>query len=412
MAQEVPVCNVAILHDKFRNTPEDRYIVDIALALDEKHTTLSIYTTDFGKGDILDSALPLDKYIRKVGTWIPSNICGAFKSVFAAFRTIWLTSKLLMDPPSPEPSVVILDVDPIAILLLSLLSNYKTFYIYNFPHLRCSDHYDKSMCVAPPLLTLKSVRYADEIIVQTKCLQEVFQRSFPETKEPLVLTPSYSTGLWSADTIDVRRIIPDLPTNYKLFVAFGKFMERSNFVLILEAIDKLMISTDHNLQEELHVVIAGSYRNRSLDYYNKLTETIKGKPFASKVSFLKQLPTVHKKTLIQAATAVIHLVDNDLYPGPIIAAMSMAKAIISIDCGFASTVLTHRISGIFIEQDATKLATVIKKIARSPMLQTFLGNMARGKYLTDYSYKSFSDHIFNWCTRSTPDHYISLSDDE
>ncbi|KAB0792035.1 hypothetical protein PPYR_13996 [Photinus pyralis] len=410
MARELPVCNVAILHDKFRNTPEDRYMVDIALALDEKQTTLSIYTTDSGNGDILDSTSPLDKYIRTVGTWIPSNVCGAFKRMFAVFRSIWLTSKLLIDPPSPEPSVVILDLEPIAILLLSLLSNYKTLYIYHFPHLRCSDHYDKSMCVVPPLLTLKSLRYADEIIVQTKCLREVFQRSFPDITEPLVLTPSYSTGLWNADTIDVRRIIPDLPTNYKLFVAFGKFMERSNFLLILEAIDKLMISADNNLKEELHVVIAGSYRNRSPDYYNKLTETTKGKPFASKISFLKQLPTVHKKTLIQAATAVIHLVDNDLYPGPIVAAMSMAKAIISIDCGFASTVLTHRISGIFIEQDATKLATVIRKVAESPMLKTFLGNMARGKYLTDYSHKTFSDQIFSWCTRSIPDHYRSEDD--
>ncbi|KAF5298519.1 hypothetical protein FQR65_LT00061 [Abscondita terminalis] len=302
-------------------------------------------------------------------------------------------------PPKPEPKIVILDVNPIAVWFLRTFTSFKTFYVHHFSHLRCAESYCNHTVMVPDLLTFKTINYADEIILQTKSLQTLFERSFPKVKNTFVLTPSYATGLWKDNTIDVRRIVPDLPANYKLFVAFGEYKPKSNFLLILEALEELIEFASQSFREEIHVVLAGNYKNECQKYYNDLIEKAKFKPFASQITFLKQLPTIHKKTLIEACTALLHMVNFDLYPCSIIVAMSMAKPIIAIRNGFAETVLTHRISGIFVEPDSRKLASVMYKIANIDTSRTFLGNMAKGLYVYEFSYPVFCKKIKNLCSK-------------
>ncbi|KAK4872396.1 hypothetical protein RN001_014425 [Aquatica leii] len=390
--------HVVLLHQKFQKKPEDNYIIDVALALKEFHQ-VTIYTTRFDEKETFESALPLRDCVKQAGSWIPNSLCGLFKKLFAVYKSMWLSLQLLIKPPEPRPTIVILDTSTIVLYFLHCFTNYKLFYIHHFPHLRCVDSYYNNMVVIPDLITIKTIGYADEIILQTKPLQEVFERSFPKVKNVNVLTPSYGTGSWNDKTIDVRRIVPDLPITHKLFVAFGDFKKRSNFMLILDALEEVIGFATKSIKEEIHVIFAGNYTSDCFTYYDQLIQKSKSKPFASHVSFLKQLPTVHKKTLIEASTAVIHMVNYDLYPGPIIAAMSLAKPIIAVRNGFAETVLTHRISAIFVDPEPRKLAAVMYKIVNVATLQSFLGNMAEGLYINEYSYKIFCDKINGLCVK-------------
>ncbi|KAF5305863.1 hypothetical protein FQA39_LY18961 [Lamprigera yunnana] len=371
----------------------------MAVALKERNKMVSIFTTGFDQGKTLENILPLKDSIYEFGDWIPPSVCGYFRKYMTFLRLLWLTIRLILHPQKPTPDLIILDTPSFVLFFLHIFTRYKKFYIHHFPHLRHADLYHQNMLVLSDLPTIKTISYADEILIETKCLQKVFEQSFPQAKKTFLLSPTYETGLWDAKTIDIRRIVPDLPRNHKLFVAFGDYKLSSNFMVILEALEEMTTFTSQNLKEEIHVVIAGNYRRECAGHYDELIQKTKGKIFASQVTFLKQLPTVHKKTLLKACTALIHLVKHDLYPRSIIPAIGMGKPIITVDRGFNSTILTHRISAIFVEADAYKLAVVMTKIANSSTLKTFLGNMARGVYASEFTFKIFGDKLNSLCTK-------------
>lgn len=298
--------------------------------------------------------------------------------------------KLILFPPTPDPQLVILDVDAIALFILHCFGKHKAIYIHHFPQLRASEFYNCSMHVTPDLITAKCLNYADDIIVQTKGLLDVCRRTYPKLSvDPVVLLPSYDTGPWLEDPIDIRRIIPDLPKDHVLFVAFGEYKNRTNFKLVLDTLEHLFSFAEDSIKKKVHAVLAGHCNESNLSeklHYHDLINKIKDKPYAAQVTFLKQIPIIYQKTLIKECTAVIHPTRHDLYPGPILAAMNLGKPVITVNCGFGVDVMMHRLTGILVEPDPYKFAKVMVKLALSKTLQHFLGDMSYSHFSAAYSF--------------------------
>lgn len=305
--------------------------------------------------------------------------------------------RLIFFPPFPKPNIIFLDIDSSVLFLFAKLSKYKTIYLNHFSGLRHVENYSSYMKVTTDLVTAKTLKYANEIFVQTKSIGEVFKRSFPKIKKELrYFPPLVDVGLWMQEKIDIKRIIPDLRRGSLMFVVFGDYCRRSNLKLVLDAFENLLQMLDDDLRERVQLIVAAFCSERSIDQmicFNELTETMREKYFASQVTFLRQLPTLHKRTLIEECIAVLHPIKYDPFPDTVLAALRIGRPVIATNTGFSQEVLTHRISGILVEADPEKFASAMQKILMNPTTRSFISDMARDIFRTQFSLDTTSRRL-------------------
>lgn len=310
-----------------------------------------------------------------------------------------MSMRIILFPGLSKPKFIFTDVHSFALLLLSKFTKSKTFYVEQFSSMKHAEFYTEYMQITSTLMKAKCLRYADTIITQSTSLADIFQRSYPRVKTTIKsITPFVDCGLWLQDTIDIQRIVPDLHDDMYVFVVFGSYIKRSNFRLALDAFEQLLLLLEHDVKAKVHMVIAGVCSDRSHEQifnYNELTETTKEKYFASQITFLRQLPTIHKRTLIERSIGVIYPAKHDPFPDIIIAAMSFKRPIITTNTGFAKEVLTHRISAILIDADSNLFAAAMYKILMNLTIRKFISDMAYDVYRTQYSSTSLCKKFHN-----------------
>lgn len=304
--------------------------------------------------------------------------------------------RLLVFPPKPKPELVILDIHPIALLLLGKLSSYTVFYVEHIPILKDILSFASYIKINPSLFTAWWLKYAHEIIVESESIAKIFRRSYTNIQRDVkVLCPCVDVGIWKNDCIDISRIIPDLPDEYMLFSVFGRYNRRSNFRLAFHAFEQLIPLLDENQQHKVYLVLAGYTKTADeVMYYSELIEKVKNKTFANQITFLRQLPVVHKKTLISKSVAVLHTAKYEVFTGAIPAAMHLGVPVIATNTGVSLTILSHRITGVLVEPQPQKFAAAMYKLIVKPTLREFIKDMAYDSFKTNYSFESFSRKLY------------------
>lgn len=312
-------------------------------------------------------------------------------------RSILMALRIILFPPTPVPTVIVMDIEPIALYLLSFLNTSKLIYVTHFSTLQQAENYTKFIKINPNMITVKALKYANEIVVHGETLAEVFHRSFPTLKKDIrILHPCVETGLWKEESVEIERIVPDLPNPNFLLVCFGSYKTKSNFKLVLDAFKDVLIMSDPNLKNNIHLVIAGQCSETDLEEQvnlNKLQEYTKEKCFASQVTFLRQLPTVYRKTLIEESMGVIIPCMYELFPETVLAAMACSRTIIATNTGFPNEILKHRVSAILLEPHPHLFAVAMYKVLTNPTIPVFISNMAYNLYVKNYSYAAFKKKI-------------------
>lgn len=304
--------------------------------------------------------------------------------------------RLVFSHSEEKPSLIVLDISMIAIYILHLFTRYPLFYVNSFEELRNRQDLCEHVTYNPSLFEAKFIKLADEVIVESAALADVFKKSFPAvTKEPTILYPAVDMGLWNEDGINIQRIIPDLLDNTIIFLSIGKYRRSSNFRLALDAFEILLqLIADIETTKRFQLVIAGNCKTLEEKlYYNELVSMAKERLCASQVSFLKQLPTIHEKTLIMESAIVICPSRSDVQTDFILKSMSLGKPIVATNKGIAPKLLQNRISGITIEPEANSMAQVLRKLMMSPHLQSFMGEIAKDAFQKNYSFKSFCNKL-------------------
>lgn len=311
-------------------------------------------------------------------------------------KAICMALRMIFHSPDQKPSLIVLDVNLVALYLLYLFSNYRMFYVESFESLRNRPDLCEHVTYSPSLLEAKFIKLADQIIVESPNFAEVFKKSFPAVnKDPVVLYPAVDVGLWNQDGIQVQRIIPDLLDNTILFLSIGKYRRSSNFKLALDAFEILLqLIDDLDTTKRFQLVIAGNCK--TLDekvHYNELVMSAKERICASQVSFLNQLPIIHEKTLIMESALVIFPSKSEMQADFILKAMSLGKPIVATTKGIAPKLLQNRVSGITTEPEPKLMAQVMKKLMMSPHLQSFIGEIARDTFVKNYCFRSFCKRV-------------------
>lgn len=85
---------------------------------------------------------------------------------------------MVLRPPHPIADILIMDNNPMTLFLLSLFRRYHQYRLVYVHHLKqileLQEFYD-SMRVVPDLIGAKAIVGADCVIVQSKCLADVFR---------------------------------------------------------------------------------------------------------------------------------------------------------------------------------------------------------------------------------------------
>lgn len=304
--------------------------------------------------------------------------------------------RLIFFPPDPKPEIVVLDVSLLAVFLMNWLTKYKILFVETFLELKSTDACFEHSKLDPTLVEAKWIKLADEIIVESVGFSEIIRKSYPAlNKDPVVLYPSIDIGIWNESTIKIQRIVPDLLDNTILFLSVGKFRRSSNFKLALDAFELLLeLIDDKTVTKRFQLIIAGNCKTlEERFYYNELMAAAKQRICANQVTFLKQLPIIHEKTLIMESAIMIHPAKNDVQSDFLLKAMSLGKPIVATNKGIASKILVHRLSGVIIEAEPRMFAVAMKKLMMSPHLQVFLGDMAKDAFDKLYSFDSFCDNV-------------------
>ncbi|XP_018330480.1 alpha-1,3/1,6-mannosyltransferase ALG2-like isoform X2 [Agrilus planipennis] len=396
---------VVFLRHKLGIKSEDRYMIDMALALKNFGHRVTFFTTKLDNLECFEEIDPIRGCLPVLhsGWWIPDSILGMFRRTMVFLKSLWLVMRMIFVPPAPKPKVIILDVHPLGLTFLKVLSKYRTIFIQHFPMIQALD-ISEYRHLNPRYEVANALNHATEIIVQTSCLAQVFRHLYPNCKKQLrILCPCVDVGLWNEPSANLSRIIPDLPRNAIMFVVFGDYRKRSNFKLALDSLEYLLRMLEDPIKEDIHMIIAGhcsEKSNEQLQYYQELVEVTSEKSYGAQVTFLRQLPTLHKKTLIENCVAVVHPVKNDLYPGPLLAAMSLGKPVIAVNSGFPSEIVTHRISGILVDPLPEKFAAAMYKLATKPIVQHFIGQMAKDTFRSHFTFQNFSRKLHSVVTNS------------
>ncbi|XP_018579392.1 alpha-1,3/1,6-mannosyltransferase ALG2-like [Anoplophora glabripennis] len=402
---QVAAPHVLILHEKLIKRKTDRYVINLGLAFSKIGYKVTMFTSQYDKNENVADVSFSDKIdVQFSGWWIPRSVLGLFRSNMSALKAAWMAFRIIFYPPEPKPDIIVLDVSKWALYFLNLLTDYKLFYMENFLELKITDACFEHSKIYPSLLEAKWIKLADEIIVETIGFAEILKKSFPSLmKQPQIMYPSIDIGLWEEPAIKIQRIIPDLLSNTILFLTVGKFRRSSNFRLALDAFEMLLeLIDDKSVTKRFQLVIAGNCK--TLDekfYYNEVMAAAKERICASQVTFLKQLPVIHEKTLIMESAIMIHPAKNDVYSEFLLKAMSLGKPIVATNKGIASKLLVHRLSGVIIESDPRMFAVAMKKLMMSPHLQVFLGDMAKDAFDKNYSFESLCEKVDKLVNRSS-----------
>lgn len=307
-----------------------------------------------------------------------------------------MTLRLLVIPPKPKPTLVILDTHPLALLLLSQLSSYTIFYVEHISILKDVLFCTSYIKITPSLFTAWWLKYAHEILVQSESVAKIFRRSYPNIQRDVkVLCPCVDVGVWKNDCIDINRIIPDLPDEYLLFSVFGRYNRRSNFQLAFHAFELLLTLLDEQYRKRAYLIFAGYTKTvDEIMYYSELIAMVKSKTFANQITFLRQVPVIHKKTIISKSIAVLHTAKYEVFTGVILAAMHLGVPVIATNTGVALTLLSHRITGILVEAHPQKFAAAMYKLITKPTLREFIKDMANDSFKSNYSFESFARKLY------------------
>lgn len=335
-------------------------------------------------------------YVKLLGWWLPPSIFGFFRQTMSALKAAWMAYRIIVFPPSPKPSLILMDVHLVALYMLKLFASYPVVYIENFYDFKLQDACYEHSLMPLTLWQAKWIKYADEIIVESVGFAELFKKSYPAlTKEPKIVYPAIDMGVWLEPGINIHRFIPDLMDNTIIFVTTGKYHRSSNIKLALDAFEMLLdLIDDKTVTKHYQLVIAGFCKtSEEKCYYNEMVSLTKERRFASQVTFLKKLPIIHEKTLMTESTIIIHPAKNDIQSESLLRAMSLGKPIVATNRGIASKLLTHRLSGIIIDPDPRLFAVAMKKLVMSPHLQIFLGDMAKDTFQKQYSFDSLCDRM-------------------
>ncbi|CAG9763934.1 unnamed protein product [Ceutorhynchus assimilis] len=389
--------HVVFLHETLAKKTMDKYLLNIALAYHDMGHKVTLMVSHGNPKEMIEEFEFLDKIdVQYCGSWIPRTFLGLCHRTMSTLKAAWMALRIVLSPPTQKPTLIVTDVHTIALFIVHSLSKYKIFHYENFRRLRAKEELCQHTCFMPTFHHAKFMKMANEVLVENSLFAEIFSRSFPALKKPLVVYRSIDIGSWDGPEVDIKRIIPDLEDNFVMLLTINKFKASSNFKLVMDVFEVLLSSIgDTQRSRNYHLVVAGTCKSPQEDLqYDQVVNSAKTRKCGSQMTILKTLPTIHEKSLIQNASVVICCARNiqaDLY----LKVLCLGKSIVATNRGIVTKIIKNRLTGILVEPEPTCMASEIARLIASPYVSTFMSEIAKDCFKELYSFKSLCRQLKN-----------------
>lgn len=356
--------NIAFLHPDLGIGGAERLIVDAAMALQSvNNNNITIFTSHCDRSHCFEEIKNGLLDVQVYGDFLPTNLNGKFKIVFAFLRQLYLTIKLIITFKIFKYDILILDQLSYCIPLLHLFCwNTKILFYCHFPDKLLASHTSLIRLVYRFLfdsIEEISTSYADQIVVNSNFTKSIVRKTFKLLNNKIldVVYPCVSTDESnfnpSKNSLD---LIDKLLNKNSYFLSINRYERKKNIDLAIDSFSSYILKTSNKSQS---LIIAGGYDiniSENTQYLNELKnkcdrlnltyivldnkelinidniDNMKNEKIPN-VFFLTSISTDFKNALISKCDLLLYTPTNEHFGIVPLEAMRMGKLVLADNSG-------------------------------------------------------------------------------
>jgi alpha-1,3/alpha-1,6-mannosyltransferase len=382
---------VAFLHPVLGIGGAERLVVDAALELAARGHAATIYTAAHDPAHAFPETRDGRLDVRVHGAFLPARVAGKLQAACTTARVAGLA--LAATLAREEYDVIVADVVPHALAVLrplraihALPERTRLVYYCHYPdRLLAPSRGGPYRAYRAPLdaLELRAMRAADLLLVNSRFTARAVAR----------LGGPAGDVLYPGVDVATHARVPDLRGDESTVLALGRFDERKNLPLLIDALAalrerspeafaraSLVIAGAQSLPEDARVAVALQEQARRLGVADKVT--IIGSPSEDE-----------RRALLARCLCLVHAAPDEHFGIAPVEAMAAGRPVVAVaDGGTLETVLDGQ-TGFLCAPTAPAFADALALLLDDPARAIALGRAARAHAATCFSRARFGDAL-------------------
>ncbi|ONH67565.1 hypothetical protein BON22_2369 [Cyberlindnera fabianii] len=351
---------IAFLHPDLGIGGAERLIVDAAVGLQDEGHEVTIYTSHCDRSHCFEEVKSEQLKVKVYGDFLPTNIAGRFKIVFAALRQLVLLLTMILNAEITEFDFFIVDQLSYCLPLLHLFHEYRSRILFycHFPDQKLAkrDSLLRALYRLPfDLFEQFSMSAADSVVVNSAFTKTIYDDTFTlisDMKKPGIIYPCVDL---QRETIDpkTKSLVNNLIGDSKFFVSVNRFEQKKNVELAIKSFSQFRKSTNSTAK----LVVAGGYDHAveenkkylqdleyladssSLKYYTLFSSSYDKHTASSTdvpdfdILFLPSVPSAMKELLISEATLLLYTPSFEHFGIVPLEAMKVGTPVLAVNNG-------------------------------------------------------------------------------
>ncbi|KAG5365648.1 Alpha-1,3/1,6-mannosyltransferase ALG2 [Yarrowia sp. B02] len=265
---------VAFIHPDLGIGGAERWVVDAAVGLQNLGHEVDIYTSYCNKSHCFDEVRDGQLKVTVLGDTIcPHTIKGKFAIFCATFRQLHLAYELKKGSGNKVDVFVVDQLSACVPLLKLWFPKARVLFYGHFPDQLLVQNRNQMSLVK------KAYRYpfdkfeeittasADRLVVNSHFTKDMFEKTFPATKDPLVIYPCVDTDIKEQQQ-SLDKAMITAASQYTVLLSINRFERKKNILLAIEAFGEAQKKSSN-----LRLAVAGGYDfrvNENVEYLQEL----------------------------------------------------------------------------------------------------------------------------------------------
>ncbi|KHJ48705.1 hypothetical protein D918_01007 [Trichuris suis] len=401
-----PELKIAFLHPDLGIGGAERLIVDAAVSLKKLGHNVQMFTTHHNSShcfpETKDGYLP----VVVIGDWLPRSLFGRLRALCAYVRMIWM-SLIVSTFYSSSFQLIFIDQISVAMPVVRCFTKAKIVFYCHFPDMLLTTRKSliKSLYRMPiDFVEDWSMSKADYVFFNSHFTQEVSRRVFKHLRPNVpvgVLYPCISESLLSRQVRNVSLNDCGIPSGKRtIFMSLNRFERKKNISVALYAFALLRQWLNNDLQDSIHLVIAGGYDPElaeNVEHFQELKQLSSDLMLTESVTFVRSPSEDVKLALLSNCTALLYTPVEEHFGIVPLEAMCCKVPVIACRSGGPLETILDNETGFLVDPEPTAFASAMRKFVDDKSLRSKLGEAGRLWTLGKFSSDQFTAGMASIC---------------
>ena len=398
---------VAFVHPDLGLGGAERLVVDAALELQARGHGVAIFTATHHRAHTFADTLDGRIDVRERGALLPARVAGRAQALCTATRVAWLAAALASAREAYD--VVFADVVPFALPLLRaaraagvLPGRPQLVYYCHYPdQLLAPARRGAYRAYRAPLdaLEVRAMRAADLVLVNSRFTGEALAR----------LGGPACESLHPGVDVAAHARVPDLRGDECTVLALGRFDERKNLPLLIDALAILRDCAPAAFARTTLVFAGALDPGRAEDgrLVRALEQQAMQLGLADKVA-LRVLPREDERLdLLARSLCLAHAAPDEHFGIALIEAMAAGRPVVAVAAGGPLETVRDGETGLLCAPTPEAFAEALATLLGDPARAVAMGRAARTHAAAHFSRQAFGDALEKALLRATDGAQVS-----